>query len=363
MAKIAVYTIALNEEKHVKRWYESAKDADFLLIADTGSTDSTAFISKSLGIATYKIEVKPWRFDVARNAALALIPGDVDLCISMDMDEVLMPGWRTAIEEDFAKGINFPSIKLVLGRDESGNPINFFDAPRAHPRQGFYWKYPIHEVITPQVGVEFNRGIAKAEMEHIPDRSKSRNSYIELLETARLEFPTDWRMAHYLIREYHYYGKHLELLRLSEESLESKDGWSIERSSVCIWASNAAWQLGLKQYSIQWARRATKEAPDFYEAWHWRAHIAHLLGDWNETYDSASKILSLERHRHHLVKPEVWNWWGYDLVALSSHRLGNHKEAVKYGELALQGSPNDSRLRVNLDFYKSSLAAEQGLTE
>jgi len=28
--KIAVYTIALNEEKHVQRWYESVKDADYI---------------------------------------------------------------------------------------------------------------------------------------------------------------------------------------------------------------------------------------------------------------------------------------------------------------------------------------------
>ena len=40
--KIAVYTIALNEENFVKRWFESAKEADYLLIADTGSTSSFA---------------------------------------------------------------------------------------------------------------------------------------------------------------------------------------------------------------------------------------------------------------------------------------------------------------------------------
>ena len=39
--KIAVYCIALNEEKFVESWYNSAKDADYLLIADTGSTDCT----------------------------------------------------------------------------------------------------------------------------------------------------------------------------------------------------------------------------------------------------------------------------------------------------------------------------------
>ena len=85
MPKVAVYTIALNEDKHVKRWFESAKEADVLLIADTGSKDKTAFLAKSLGISVFSIAVDPWRFDIARNAALALIPGDVDMCISMDM--------------------------------------------------------------------------------------------------------------------------------------------------------------------------------------------------------------------------------------------------------------------------------------
>ena len=58
--KVAVYTIALNEEKHVQRWYESAKDADYLLIADTGSTDRTVEIAKSLGINVINIKIDPW---------------------------------------------------------------------------------------------------------------------------------------------------------------------------------------------------------------------------------------------------------------------------------------------------------------
>ena len=39
--KIAVYAIAKNEEQFVESWYNSAKDADYLLIADTGSEDET----------------------------------------------------------------------------------------------------------------------------------------------------------------------------------------------------------------------------------------------------------------------------------------------------------------------------------
>ena len=39
--KIAVYTIALNEAAHVERWATSAADADYRIVADTGSTDDT----------------------------------------------------------------------------------------------------------------------------------------------------------------------------------------------------------------------------------------------------------------------------------------------------------------------------------
>ena len=48
--KVAIYTIALNEEQFVKSWYDAAKDADYLMIADTGSTDRTVELARELGI-------------------------------------------------------------------------------------------------------------------------------------------------------------------------------------------------------------------------------------------------------------------------------------------------------------------------
>ena len=41
MVKIAVYAIAKNEAKHVKRWYEATKGADVRIVLDTGSEDNT----------------------------------------------------------------------------------------------------------------------------------------------------------------------------------------------------------------------------------------------------------------------------------------------------------------------------------
>ncbi len=71
--RVAVYTIALNEEKFLNSWFESVKDADYLLIADTGSSDDTVEKAKALGVSVIRIKVSPWRFDIARNTALSFI--------------------------------------------------------------------------------------------------------------------------------------------------------------------------------------------------------------------------------------------------------------------------------------------------
>src|SRR5258708_33154724 len=55
-----------------------------------------------LGVAVHRISIRPWRFDDARNAAMALIPADVDVCCTMDMDRFLEPGWRAKLEAAWA---------------------------------------------------------------------------------------------------------------------------------------------------------------------------------------------------------------------------------------------------------------------
>ena len=39
--KVALYTICLNESKHVKQFMDCAREADGIFITDTGSSDDT----------------------------------------------------------------------------------------------------------------------------------------------------------------------------------------------------------------------------------------------------------------------------------------------------------------------------------
>jgi len=103
---VAAYTICLNEMKHIDRWLEATAKADLRVIVDTGSTDGTWRKLVELkdtveNLKVHRIHINPWRFDDARNAALALVPDWVDVCVSVDMDEVPQAGFFETLRKEW----------------------------------------------------------------------------------------------------------------------------------------------------------------------------------------------------------------------------------------------------------------------
>ncbi len=355
MLKIAVYTIALNEEKFVERWYNSAKDADLLLIADTGSTDKTVQKARKLGIQVEEIKVEPWRFDVARNMNLAMIPEDFDICIQLDMDEILPEGWRTKVEEAFLAGNVWPKYKHVWRRRPDGTPHTYQLYFKIHPRKGLTWKYPIHEILVPLDGVNLESRMLDLEVDHLQDLTKSRSSYLSLLEIAVQEDPGDWRMNHYLQREYRLFKRWEDTLKAGSRALMIPSSVNVERASSCMWNSEAAFELGFIDWAIEWADRGIWEAPLFFEPKGLRAHIAYQMQDWSTCYKFAIQILTHTRAEFILVRPEYWDWVMYDLIAISAYKMGDKNQAIHFGKLAVEGNPGEDRVRKNLEIYEQGL--------
>ena len=92
--KVAVYAICKNEEQFVDRWMDSMGEADQVVVLDTGSTDGTVERLRARGAEVTVEQIRPWRFDRARNRSLALVPEDVDICVCTDLDEVFHPSRR-----------------------------------------------------------------------------------------------------------------------------------------------------------------------------------------------------------------------------------------------------------------------------
>ena len=145
--KVAVYAICKNEEKFVKRWYESVKEADGIFVLDTGSTDNTAEELKKLGANVTIKKIEPWRFDVARNESLNLVPEDYDICVCIDIDEVISKGWRQKLENIWKNGVNHVRYNYNWSQHENGNPVVNYYIEKIHAREGFHWVHPVHEVL------------------------------------------------------------------------------------------------------------------------------------------------------------------------------------------------------------------------
>lgn len=345
--KVAIYTIALNERQFVERWYRSAKDADYLLIADTGSQDGTQRLAQRLGINVVSVSIKPWRFDDARNVSLALIPADVDYCIALDMDEVLVPGWREELEKAHANGWTRPRYKYVWSWTEDGKEGLTYGGDKIHARQGYRWKHPVHEVITPD-RIEETQGWTDLQIHHFPDNTKSRGQYLPLLELATKEDPTDDRNAFYYARELMFRNKKAEAAAEFKRHLAlPKARWAPERAASLRYLAQCE-----PDNTIKYLIDATKEAPDFREPWVDLSLAYHLDGKWQKSLDAAAKALTItEKPLVYLNEADAWGEKPHDLLAIAAHNLGKIDLAVKHGKIAAELAPSDTRIATNLAFY------------
>ncbi len=346
--KVAVYTIALNELQFVKRWYESAKDADYLLIADTGSTDGTQDTASKLDINVYDISIKPWRFDLARNAALALIPKDIDFCIALDMDEILLPGWRQELEKVYNTDVTRPRYKYTWSWNLDGSPGLQYGGDKIHLRNGYIWKHPVHEVITADRITEV-QGWINLEIHHHPDDTKSRGQYLPLLELSVKEDPINDRNSFYYARELFFHGRIEDSIKEFKRHLGLPTSvWKPERAASMRYLA----KMHTNQDREYWLQLANKEDPTRREALVELSQYYYETQNWEQCYNTSKLALSIsEKPLDYLCEEFAWGFAPYDFAALAAYNLGNIKEAAEYGKKAIEINPTEERLKRNLEFY------------
>jgi tetratricopeptide (TPR) repeat protein len=345
--KVAVYTIAKNEEQFVERWAESAKEADYRLILDTGSTDNTVDKARSLGVDVAIASISPWRFDDARNTSLGLVPADIDICIALDMDEVLVEGWREELEK-IQPETTRPRYQYTWSWNGDAPGLQY-GGDKIHARHGYRWKHPVHEVIVTDRTKEVQEWIG-LEIHHHPDTTKSRGQYFPLLELAVAEDPTDDRNQYYLAREYFFNGMYDKAIDMFVKHLENpKAVWGPERAASYRYLAKCN-----PARAEEYLRLAYKEAPGRREALVEAALVQYEKQDWKECFSYAYSAVRIEeKPLDYLCEEFAWGALPWDLMAISSYNLGSMRLAAEYGQKALDLAPDDERLARNMEFYKA----------
>lgn len=356
--KVCVYAISKNEEKTAKRWVESMSEADEIYVLDTGSTDNTVKILKKLGVKVKKKSIIPWRFDEARNKSLELLPGDTDICVCTDLDEVFEKGWRKELESIWNENTNKISYNYNWCLDEKAKPLVNFYIEKIHERKNYRWIHPVHEILE-YTGVEEEQKKITDDitLNHYPDKNKSRRSYLPLLELSVKEDPHNDRNMHYLGREYMYYGKSNECIKTLKKHLSLPSAtWKDERAASMRFIGRS--YISLKKYgeAIEWFQKAIEEAPYLREGYVELALIHHELNNWKEVKENCLNALKIKYHPKTYIN-EVFSWNNtiYDLLSISYYNTGENYEAYKYINIALLLKPDDERLLLNKKIIEEAL--------
>lgn len=350
--KICVYAISKNEEQFVERWYNSMKEADEIYVLDTGSTDNTVNKLKKLGVKVETSIITPWRFDIARNKSLSLVPKDTDLCVCTDLDEVFTPGWRQKLEK--AKGYNQVIYNYIWSFNEYNKPEIEFYYEKIHSREGYKWINPVHEVLSCSLTNPQKIKLEDITLKHYPDKTKSRKSYLQLLELSIKENKHNDRNYHYLGREYMYYGKYEKAIKTLKHHLKMKEStWNLERSASMRYISNSYLALHNYEQSLKYALMSISETPNIREGYLTTSYIYYLLQEYSKSKHYLLLSLQIKQNpKVYINDPNCYNGTIEDLLSICYYKENNYKEAYLNILKALTHQPNNKRILQNKEIIE-----------
>jgi len=360
--KVCVYAICKNEEKFVDRWVESMSEADEVYVLDTGSSDNTVNKLKDKGVNVTTSVISPWRFDVARNKSLELVPKDFDICVCTDLDEVFTPGWREKLESIWDNDTKRLAYNYNWRLDEDNKPIVNFYIEKIHSRKNYTWTHPVHEVLTYLgSGIENKKTTDLITLNHYPDDTKSRGSYLPLLELSIQERPEDDRNMHYLGREYMYYGMWNESIDTLIKHLSLKTAtWKDERCASMRFIARCYTNLNRFEEARMWLNKAIEESPYLRDPYIEMALLEYKFSNWEKVEYYCKSALEIKNHaKSYINEPFSWDHTPYDLLSLSYFYQKKYNLALDNINLALDISPKEERLIKNKQLILDELNSKQ----
>ena len=323
--RIGVYAICADEpEEFIDRWLESMSGADAIYVLVTKKNNPNydylckrayedAFKSK---LTVQEEEIKPWRFDVARNRSLLMVnPNEVDALVCTDIDEILIEDFWDDYRKMVYEHPSFERIyyKYAWSHQADGSPSKCFWYDKTHQPTGWKWQFPVHEALQKLEWLETEGSFwldeNKVYLHHYPDQTKSRGSYLALLELRAKENPDDLGGVHYLAREYGFHDQHFEAIntafslyvRICRLQLKNPQSPDVEMlSSVCVMIGREFEQLGLREESSYWFSKSICYCGALREGF---VRLAQRQV-WNGKPDAAEETLRLMEEN--AVKTQDW---------------------------------------------------------
>lgn len=214
--RISISMIVKNESSCIEKCLESVKDADEIIVVDTGSEDNTIELVKKYTDKVYFGKEYDWRDDFAfsRNQSLEKCSGDWILII--DADEELEKDGIQKIRElikNLKEDTVFFKTTGINDHRHVHNSIRLFKN-----NKGIKWHGKIHNYLS--VGTGYNSDI-KLYYGYSNAHKKDPDRAFRILGKVVIENPECVREKFYLAREYWYRKKYKTAIFWYEEYLKT----------------------------------------------------------------------------------------------------------------------------------------------
>lgn len=362
--RIGVYAMCADEpEEFIDNWLESMKGADKIWVLVTKANNpNTDYLAQKMELPEFygklivkEKDIKPWRFDTARNESLKMVDSEaIDALICTDIDEILIKDFWNDYRKVVFEHPNFNRIlyRYAWNHNDQGEPDRVFWYDKTHQPTTYHWEYPVHETLIKNVDAqcegEYRLSADKIYLHHYPDTTKSRGSYLGLLELRAQENPDDLYGLYYLGREYTFVNQYANCitimtqlyLRLRERGTDDM----AMKPCICNVIALAYVKLGLLDIAETWFSRGIQDDPQIRDNY---INLAQLYAHNNEP-DKARKILDTMECRSVYIEdwrilPYMWRTWKKEqILADACMWEKDYKSAAVHMKLALDDIQTDA---------------------
>lgn len=375
--------IARNESKTLPRFMASVRhfcDAGGkVYVMDTGSTDGTADLARSLGcvveevgsrflitvdrkmasginniFAHYKdkrkvIEPGDTQFDYssARNHAATL--SHTDFIFTPDCDEAFTTLDINAINTQIRSGAGRLEYNFVFSHNADGTPNIKFLHSKAYDRTKMKWVGVIHEVLSGACEGRFV-GEDVAYLEHFQNHETDRSHYLRGLAIDCFLNKDNDRNSHYFGRELMFRGFYHSAINELKRHV-AMDKFPAERSQSMVFIGDCHYYLGNTDIQAQWYDKAVKAYPNRREAWLRLAEWAMKKKDYQLCASYARAALDIPYESFYANNANDYQDAPYRYLYLAYGYMGRVPEALEAINKCLDYKPLNRDYGLHYHYY------------
>ena len=381
--KFSVVLIGRNEEKTLPRLVKSLSEfqemGGEIILVDTGSTDNTAEVGRSLGC---KVEEVGDRFRVVINKELSekinskfIVEGENnvveegqslfdyssarnyaatlssnDMIATPDCDEIWTAFDIDKINKYIESGFNQFEYNFVFAHDEFGKPLIQFMHSKFYDRRVLKWVGIIHEVLTGDSNrMYLPENIAK--LEHFQNVETNRSHYLTGLALDCFENPENDRNSHYFARELMYRGRFKSAIKEFERHI-SMNKWPTEASQSMLFIGDCYQYLGNDEETVSWYMKAFNKEPNRREPLMKLAEFYYTKGRPTESIIFAEGALKVPGVSYYANHQPYYEHTPHEILYWAYWQQGDKEKSKEHFYKALAFCPQNPKFLSDKSWYE-----------